>query len=146
MIFDKLLMFANETTVAKAAATTVTSKIVDFRSTRLIDGELKVFGQIVGEVPATGAIATTVQVSDDGTTWTDLFASAQNGNTLIAAFLPPTHKRFMRLKFIVGDTALAADVKVTAGLVDQFDQYGIPDVTAFPPLGDDAAKGDSVTA
>lgn len=145
MIFDKLLMFANETTVAKAAATTATSKIVDFRSTRLIDGELKVFGQIVGTVPSTGSIATTVQVSDDGTTWTDLFASAQNGNVLIAAFLPPTHKRFMRLKFIVG-TALADDVKVTAGLVDQFEHLDHPNVTAFPPLGDDAALGDSVTA
>ncbi len=144
MIFDKLLMFANETPVSATVNTTVTSKVVDFRSTRLIDGELKVFGQINGELPS-GNIATTVQVSDDGTTWADLFASAKNRNVLIAAFLPPTHKRFMRLKFTV-TTALSAAVKVTAGLVDQFEHLETPDVTAFPPLGDDAATGDSVTA
>lgn len=146
MIFDKLLMFANETKVAKTASGSVNSKVIDLRNTRFIDGELKIYGQIVGAPPTAGAISTKVQTSADGSSWTDVFASAQVGNTLVAAFLPATHKRFVRLVFAVGETALSADAKVTAGLVDAFDFEDVPAVTVYPPLADDAAKGDTVTA
>ena len=145
MIFDKLLMFANETTVAKAAKTSVNSKIVDLRNTRLIDGKLKIYGQIVGAPSAAGAISTKVLTSADGKVWTDVFASAQVGNTLVAAFLPATHERYVRLVFTVGETALSEDAKVTAGLVDAFDFDDVPAVTAYPPLADDAAAGDAAT-
>ena len=146
MMFDKMTMFADGLTVAKTASGTTTSKAVDFRRCNCIDGELKIYGQIVGTANSAGSVTTVVQTSDDGSTWTDVCSSAQDGNRLVAMFVPFGIKRFVRLAFKVGETALDADVKVTAGLVDNFDQEDRPAIQKFPPLEDLAPAGDAVNA
>lgn len=146
MIFDKLSMFANGTTVAKTASGSTNSKVIDLRKCNVIDDCLKIYGQIVGTANSAGSVTTKVQTSNDGSTWTDLESQTQSGNRLIATRIPYGHKRFLRLVFAVGTTALDADVKVTAGLVDNFDQEDVPAIQKFPPLEDLAPKGDAVNA
>ncbi len=146
MIFDKLSMFANGTTVAKTASGSTNSKVIDLRKCNVIDDCLKIYGQIVGTANSAGSVTTKVQTSDDGSTWTDIESQTQSGNRLIATRIPYGHKRFLRLVFAVGTTALDADVKVTAGLVDNFDQEDVPALQKYPPLEDLAPKGDAVNA
>ena len=147
MIFDKLSMFANGTTVAKTASGSTNSKVIDLRKCNVIDDCLKIYGQVIGGKPSQGSITTTVQHSDDGTTWYDVEGHAMTGDgILIRARIPFGHKRFLRLVFAVGTTALDADVKVTAGLVDNFDQEDVPAIQKYPPLEDLAPKGDAVNA
>lgn len=146
MIFDKLSMFANGTTVAKTASGSTNSKVIDLRKCNVIDDCLKIYGQIVGTANSAGSVTTKVQTSDDGSTWTDIESQTQSGNRLIATRIPFGHKRFLRLVFTVGTTALNTDVKVTAGLVDNFDQEDVPALQKYPPLEDLAPKGDAVNA
>lgn len=129
MKFDKLSLFSENQAVAAGANTAVYSNEIDLRSCGQvgIDGMLKVFGTIVGTVNSTGSLTTVLQTSADGASWTDVASETQNGATLIAMFLPCKGlKRFIRLKYAQGGTALGSDIAVKAGLVDQFDQEDLP--------------------
>ena len=142
MLFDKMSNFADGLTVPTTASTDTYSKVLDLRRNGElgIDGGLKIYGQVVGTPNSTGSVTTVVQTSADGASWTDLASQTQDGNLLIGMFLPFGLKRFVRLKFAVGSTALGSAVKVKAGLVDQFDQDALPTVQQFPPLEDLAAN------
>ena len=146
MIFDKLSLFADGTTVPTTENTNTYSRVIDLRKNQNIeiDGGLKIYGQVVGAANATGSITTVVQTSADGASWTDLASQTQDGHRLIGMFLPFGLKRFVRLRFAVGGTALGSAVKVKAGLVDQFDQGDFPSVQSFPPL-EDLATDDFAT-
>lgn len=146
MIFDKLSLFADGTTVPTTANANTYSKVIDLRKNQNIeiDGGLKIYGQVVGAANATGSITTVVQTSADGASWTDLASQTQDGHRLIGMFLPFGLKRFIRLRFAVGGTALGSAVAVKAGLVDQFDQGDFPSVQSFPPL-EDLATDDFAT-
>lgn len=145
MIFDKLSLFADGKTLTVSASnsTSIThySKVIDLRKNQNIeiDGGLKIYGQIVGTVNASGSVTTVVQTSADGAEWTDLASQVQNGHLLIGMFLPFQLKRFIRLKFVTTSAASAGtaySISVKAGLVDQFDQGAFPSVQSFPPLED----------
>ena len=145
MIFDKLSLFADGQTLTVSASNSTTinhySKVIDLRKNQNIeiDGGLKVYGQIVGTVNASGSVKTVVQTSADGESWTDLASQTQDGHLLIGMFLPFGLKRFIRLKFVTTSAASAGTaytVAVKAGLVDQFDQGAFPSVQTFPPLQD----------
>ena len=140
MLFDKLSLFADGKTVPTTANANTYSKVLDLRKCGElgIDGGLKVYGQVVGAANATGSITTVVQTSADGAAWTDIASQVQNGNLLIGMFLPFGLKRFVRLKFVVGATALGSAVLVKAGLVDQFDMDGLPSLQEFPSPGKSA--------
>lgn len=142
MIFDKTLMFADGRTIPATAGTTTYSRVLDMRRSNEIDGLVKIWGGICGARNATGSITTVVQTSRDGIGWTDVASQSQDGGRLVAMFLPARLERFLRLKFVVGATALGCAVSVTAGLVDQFDQPDHPAAQAFPPLEDLAETGD----
>lgn len=146
MLFDKMSLFTDGLTVPTTANTNTYSKVLDLRRNGElgIDGALKIYGQVVGAPNSTGSVTTVVQTSADGATWTDLASQTQDGNLLIGMFLPFGLKRFVRLKFAVGGTALGSAVAVKAGLVDQFDQGGLPPLQSFPPLEDIAADGDAL--
>ncbi len=137
MLFDKLSLFADGKTVPATANANTYSKVLDLRKCGElgIDGGLKVYGQVVGAANANGSITTVVQTSADGAAWTDIASQVQNGNLLIGMFLPFGLKRFVRLKFAVGATALGSAVVVKAGLVDQFDMDGLPALQEFPSPG-----------
>lgn len=141
MIFDKLLLFAEGKSISASANSSVLSEVIDLRANGEagIDGMLRIYGQAIGTVPAADAskVTTVLQTSADGWNWTDIASASQNGNTLIAMFLPCKGvKRFIRLKFSQGGTALSAAIKVKAGLVDQFDIDELGKVQSFPPLED----------
>jgi len=146
MLFDKMSLFADGLTVPTTASKDTYSKVLDLRRNGElgIDGALKIYGQVVGTPNSTGSVTTVVQTSADGASWTDLASQTQDGNLLIGMFLPFGLKRFVRLKFAVGSTALGSAVKVKAGLVDQFDQGALPPLQSFPPLADIAADGDAL--
>ena len=146
MLFDKMSNFAGGLTVPTTANANTYSKVLDLRRNGElgIDGGLKIYGQVVGTPNSTGSVTTVVQTSADGASWTDLASQTQDGNLLIGMFLPFGLKRFVRLKFAVGGTALGSAVKVKAGLVDQFDQGALPGLQSFPPLEDLAALGDAL--
>ena len=146
MLFDKMSLFADGLTVPTTASTDTYSKVLDLRKNGElgIDGALKIYGQVVGTPNSTGSVTTVVQTSADGASWTDLASQTQDGNLLIGMFLPFGLKRFVRLKFAVGSTALGSAVKVKAGLVDQFDQDALPSLQSFPPLEDLVALGDAL--
>lgn len=145
MVFDKLTMFANGDILQKDQSASLKSKAVDLRLCNVTDDTLKIFGQVIGGKPSQGSITTTVQHSDDGTTWYDVEGHAMTGDgILIRARIPFGHKRFIRLKFDVGLTALAEQATIFAGLVDNFDQDETPRIQKFPPLEDVAAKGENV--
>ncbi len=148
MLFDKLSLFVDGKTVPTTASTDTYSKVLDLRlnGNLGIDGELKVYGQVVGTANSTGSVTTVVQTSADGTAWTDVASQTQDGNLLIAMFLPFGLKRFVRLKFSVGETALGSAIVVKAGLVDQFDLASKPSVQSYPPLADLNALGDLLAA
>ena len=145
MLYDKMTMFASELEIPVSEGGTTTSKIVDFRNSRIDDG-LKIFGTIVGDANTAGTITTNVQTSDDGTSWTTVGSMVQNGATLIAMCLPANCKRFVRLAFGVGATALNAAVKVTAGLVDAYEHTDAPAIQKYPPLEDLAPAGDTINS
>ena len=134
MLFDKMSNFAGGLTVPTTANANTYSKVLDLRRNGElgIDGGLKIYGQVVGTPNSTGSVTTVVQTSADGASWTDLASQTQDGNLLIGMFLPFGLKRFVRLKFAVGGTALGSAVKVKAGLVDQFDQGALPGLQSFP--------------
>lgn len=144
MLFDKMTKFADGLNVPTTANATTYSKVVDLRKSNIIDGSLKIFGTVVGAANATGSVTTKVQFSADGKSWTDAASMVQNGHTLIAMYLPFAQKRFMRLAFAVGGTALGSAVKVEAGLVDQFDA-GEVSAQTYPPLEDLTAVGDALS-
>lgn len=146
MIFDKTLLFADGLEIPAAANKTTYGKAVDLRLNGDIgmDGGLKVYGQIVGAANTAGAITTVVETSatdpdSPGTTWEAVASQTQSGNLLIGMFLPFGLKRYVRLGFKTGGTALSGAVKVKAGLVDQFDQDAAPKLQSYPPLEDLAA-------
>ncbi len=145
MIYDKMTMFASELDIPATASKTTTSKVVDFRASRIDDG-LKIFGTIIGDVPKDCGITTEVQTSADGTDWTTIGSSARSDSTLIAMCLPANCKRFIRLAFVVGTTALSSAVKVTAGLVDAYEHTDTPDTQKYPPLEDLAPAGDVINS
>lgn len=141
MIFDKLSLFADGLVVPTTANATTYSKVIDLRKNTFIDPLLRVYGQVVGTVNATGSVTTKVQVSDNATSWTDLVSFTQDGMYLIRCCFPIMNKkRYMRLAFVVGGTALGSAVTVKAGLVDQFDMSDVegllPAAQTFPPLQD----------
>ena len=141
MLFDKTCLFADGLTVPATASTPTVSKTIDLRKNTFIDPMLKIYGQIVGAVNASGSVTTKIQVSDDGSAWTDYVSFVQDGMYLIRCAMPIMNKkRFMRLAFVVGGTALGASVKVKAGLVDEFDMTEIeglmPATQSYPPLED----------
>jgi hypothetical protein len=147
MKFDRLSMFADKATIPTTASKDTASAVIDLRKNGQIgiDGHLRVWGGIVSDVNTTGSITTTLQTSDDGSSWTSLMSQAQDGKKLAEMTLPPTGlKRYIRLQFSVGTTALSKAVTVTAGLVDQFDIDELPAVQTFPPLEDVAAAGETV--
>lgn len=148
MIFDKTLLSADNLTVPKAASGATAGKTLDLRLNGDIgqDGGIKLYAQIVGTKNSAGSITTVVQTSADGSTWEDVVSSSQNGNRLLAMMVPYGLKRYLRLKFVVGSTALNADVKVKGGLVDEFDSEGFPKVQSYPPMQDLAAQGDAAVA
>lgn len=149
MMFDKMSLFADGASLAAGANTSKYTRALDLRLNGQIgiDGELKLYGQIVAKTVADAdkALVTTVlQTSatggSDESEWTDVVAETQNGNTLIAMALPVKGlKRFIRLK-LSQTTALSKAYVVKAGLVDQFDQAELPTVQQFPPLEDLAAN------
>lgn len=141
MLYDKLSLFADGLVVPTTANTTTYSKVIDLRKSTFIDPLLKIYGQIVGTVNATGSVTTKVQVSDNGYEWTDYVSFTQDGMYLIRTVMPIVNKkRFMRLAFVVGGTALGSAVAVKCGLVDQFDMSEIegllPSIQTYPPLED----------
>ena len=148
MMFDKMSLFADGASLAAGANTSKYTRALDLRLNGQIgiDGELKLYGQIVAETVADAdkaRVTTVLQTSADGgsdeSEWTDVVAETQNGNTLIAMALPVKGlKRFIRLK-LSQTTALSKAYVVKAGLVDQFDQDELPTVQQFPPLEDLAA-------
>ena len=153
MILDKLSLFADGQTLTVSASNSTTinhySRVIDLRKNQNIeiDGGLKVYGQIVGTVNASGSVTTVVQTSADGASWTDLASQTQDGHLLIGMFLPFGLKRFVRLKFVTKSAASAGTaytVAVKAGLVDQFDVGAFPSVQSFPPL-EDLATDDLAT-
>lgn len=141
MLYDKLSLFADGLTVPTTANTTTYSRVIDLRKSTFIDPLLKIYGQTVGTVNTTGSITTKIQVSDNGYEWTDYCQFVQDGMFLIRTVMPITNKkRFMRLAFAVGATALGSAVTVKAGLVDEFDMTEIegclPTAQTYPPLED----------
>ena len=149
MIFDKLSLFADGLTVGTTANANTYSRVLDLRRCGQagIDGMLRVWGGVVGTANATGSVTTVLQTSADGAAWTDVASQAQNGATLVAMFLPCLGlKRFVRLKFAVGGTALGSAVRVKAGLVDQFDMADAAPAPADPFTDDLAADGDALAA
>lgn len=145
MMFDKMSLFADGASLAAGANTSKYTRALDLRLNGQIgiDGALKVYGQIVAKTVADAdkaRVTTVLQTSADGSTWTDVVAETQDGNTLIAMALPVKGlKRFIRLK-LSQTTALSKAYVVKAGLVDQFDQDELPTVQQFPPLEDLAAN------
>ena len=145
MLFDKMSLFADGASLAAGANTSKYTRALDLRLNGQIgiDGELKLYGQIVAKTVAAGdtaKVTTVLQTSADGSTWTDVVAETQNGNTLIAMALPVKGlKRFIRLK-LAQTTALTKAYAVKAGLVDQFDQDELPTPQGYPPLVDLAAN------
>ncbi len=144
MLFDKMSLFADGASLAAGANTSKYTRALDLRLNGQIgiDGALKLYGQIVGDVADAdkAKVTTVLQTSADGTTWTDVVAETQDGNTLIAMALPVKGlKRFIRLK-LSQTTALSKAYVVKAGLVDQFDMDVPPTVQQFPPLEDLAAN------
>lgn len=137
MKFDKLSLFADGKTVPATANGVTYSKVLDLRSCGQagIDGLLRIWAGIVGALGAADArkITTKLQTSPDGTTWTEVVSETQDGRSLMGIFLPCKGlKRYIRLTFTVGGTALGAAVTVKAGLVDQFDIDDLPTVPDFP--------------
>lgn len=136
MKFDRLSLFADGMTVPTTASSTTNSNALDLRNCGQagIDGFLKIWAGVVGALDAgdSSKITTKLQTSADGTTWTEVVSETQNGHSLMGIFLPCKGlKRYIRLTFTVGGTALAAPVKVKAGLVDQFDVDELPEVTGY---------------
>ena len=148
MIFDKTLLSADGLLVAKTASGKTQGKVLDLRLNGDIgqDGEIKLYAQIVGAKNTEGSITTVVQTSDNGSTWEDVVSAPQRGHRLLAMMLPYGLKRYVRLEFVVGSTALDTDVKVMGGLVDEFDSEGFPKTQSYPPMQDLAAQGDAVVA
>lgn len=148
MKFDKLSLFADGLAVPATANTTTYSKTVDLRKCGQvgIDGMLRVWAGVVGAANATGSVTTKLQTFDgDGSGVVDIVGESQDGQTLMAMFLPCKGlKRFVRLAFSVGATALGSAISVKAGLVDQFDVEELPTAQGFPPLEDLAELGDRV--
>ena len=88
MLFDKMSLFADGLAVPTTASTDTYSKVLDLRRNGElgIDGELKIYGQVVGTPNSTGSVTTVVQTSADGASWTDLASQTQDGNLLIGMF------------------------------------------------------------
>jgi len=138
MKFDKLSLFADGKSIPTTASTSTYSKVIDCRLNGQIgiDGFLRIWAGVVGTVNATGSVTTKFQTSADGKTWTDLYSEVQNGDCLMKMFVPCKGvKRFIRLVFAVGATALGSAITVKAGLVDQFDIEDLK-IQTFPPLED----------
>ena len=136
MLFDKLSLFADGKAIPVAANGVTYSKVLDLRNCGQvgIDGLLRVWAGVVGDLASGDAakITTRLQTSGNGTNWKDLVSEAQNGHLLMGVMLPCRGlKRFLRLTFTVGGTALTAAVAVKAGLVDQFDIDELPEVYDF---------------
>lgn len=148
MRLDKTLLSADGLVVPKTASGKTTGKALDLRLNGDIgqDGAIKLYAQIVGAKNTAGSITTVVQTSDNGSTWEDVVSSPQKGSRLLAMMLPYGLKRFVRLEFVVGGTALDADVKVLGGLVDEFDSEGFPKAQEYPSGEDIAARGDAVAS
>ena len=72
--------------------------------------------------------------------------SASTWSLLFGAVLPKGLKRFVRLAFRVGGTALGSAIKVTAGLLDELPSRAFPKVQTFPPLQDLVPTGEAVSA
>ena len=149
MLFDKMSLFADGASLAAGANTSKFTRALDLRLNGQIgiDGELKLYGQIVAKTVAAGdtaKVTTVLQTSATGgsaaSEWTDVVSETQNGNTLIAMALPVKGlKRFIRLK-LAQTTALTKAYAVKAGLVDQFDQDELPTPQGYPPIEDLAAN------
>ena len=148
MLIDKTLLSADGLVVAKTASGETPGKVLDLRLNGDIgqDGAIKLYAQIVGAKNKAGSITTVVQTSDNGSPWEDVVSAPQKGHRLLAMMLPYGLKRYLRLKFVVGSTALDTDVKVMGGLVDEFDSEGFPKTQSYPPMQDLAAQGDVVVS
>jgi len=149
MKFDKLSLFADGKTIPTTANGVTYSKVLDLRNCGQvgIDGFFRIWAGIVGALDAddTSKITTKLQTSANGTSWTEVVSETQNGRSLMGIFLPCKGlKRYIRLTFTVGGTALDAAVTVKAGLVDQFDIEDLPTVPDFPTTKGEHGLADGI--
>ena len=154
---DKTLMFFLNKALAAAAATSITSKLIDMRyNGDDIDGRLFVNAQL-GSAETDGRVTFTVQTSADGSTWTDVITATNVGAKLYAGRLPLGLKRYLKATATVGATALSAATTVFAEITDSINAdldttrvqkwQGIPSGGTVPEGMEDLAKtGDSVRA
>lgn len=152
---DKTLFFFNKTALAATAATSITSKLIDLRyNGDDIDGRLFI-NAVLDAAPSSGAATFKLLTSDDGSTWTEVLAKANDGAVLFKGRLPLGLKRYLKATVTVGETNLDAARTVFAEITDTIDAEldqgkvqkwnGIPQGGSVPEGMEDLAKsGDTV--
>ena len=127
MLWDKMSCFSFGQAVPATASTNTPSKVIDFKLNGGLDEHLRIFAMITGEPlsAASGDLVAELQHCDtvDGE-YAKAAEGTLAGNKLIDLPIPRGHKRFMRLVYRVGETALSRAVTVWAGLLPETEITG----------------------
>ena len=142
-LHDKTLFLFNKVALAKAANTTVNSKLIDNRLNGDDVGGRVFVNARLGAAATAEAVTFTLKTSADGSTWSTLLETKNKADgTLCQSRLPFGAKRYIKAEAKVGSTALANDTTVFAELTDAV-EHDWP--VTVQELGDDvAADGDEV--
>ena len=127
MLWDKMSCFSFGQAVPATASTNTESKVIDFRLNGGLDDQLRIFGMIKGDPLAAdqGTIVTELQTCDTvNGSYEKICDFTLKGNKLIDVPIPREHKRFMRLLYKVGGTALSRAVEIWAGLLPETEITG----------------------
>ncbi|MCQ2299960.1 MAG: hypothetical protein MJZ81_07555 [Bacteroidales bacterium] len=125
MLWDKLSCFSFGQTVPATASTNTSSKIIDFKLNKGLDDQLRIFGMIKGAPLTSGTITCEVQHCDTvGGSYVKVADATLAGNKVIDIALPRNLKRFVKLVYKVGSTALNRAVEVWSGLVPESEVDG----------------------
>lgn len=109
-LHDKTLFLFNNAALAKAATTSITSKLIDLRYNGGLDDNVYVKASL-GASATDGYVTFTLQTSYDGSSWVTLISKTNVGATLFEGRLPKGCRRYLKSTVTVG-TALAAATTV----------------------------------
>lgn len=127
MLWDKMSCFSFGQAVPSTASTNTPSKIIDFKLNGGLDEHLRIFAMITGAPlsEASGDLVAELQHCDTvGGSYEKVAESTLAGNKLLDMPIPRGHKRFMRIVYRVGGTALSRGVTVWAGLLPETEIAG----------------------
>lgn len=125
MLWDKMSCFSFGQPVPATASTNTSSKVIDFKFNGGLDEHLRIFAMIAGKPLEGGDLAVELQHCDtvDGE-FAKIAEGTLVGNKLLDMPIPREHKRFMRLVYKVGETALSRGVTVWSGLLPETEITG----------------------